>query len=81
MRRDKLLVELILLLLLFLGLYIFSGEISGMFSELENHSDLKPIQSLLWFLGLVFELFGNWAFLFITYLVILGIAYVLAGRE
>ena len=81
MRRDKLLVELILLLLLFLGLYVFSGEISDMFSELVNHSDLKPLQSLLWFLGVVFELFGNWPFLFISYLVILGIAYVIARRE
>ena len=81
MRRDKLVVELLLILLLFFGLYAFSGEISAFFQDLEDTTDIKPIKSSFWFLALVFELFGHWLFLIISYLVVAGIVYLIERRK
>ncbi|RLF46281.1 MAG: hypothetical protein DRN29_05335 [Thermoplasmata archaeon] len=81
MRRDKIIVNLLFLLILFLLFYIFSPEISNFFHEMEGKSEFKPLQALFWFLSLLFKFFGNWVFCVIVYMITGGIIYLIGKRE
>ena len=73
-KRDKIIVELILLFIVFLLFYTFSSELSGFFHNMESSFNIKPLQALFWFLSILFKLFGNWIFSFIAYLIV-GVGY------
>ncbi len=80
-RRDKTVVELLLLFFLFMVLYIFSQEISSFFTGLENQFSPPPVKALFWFLSLLANMFGNLIFLIISYMVVGGIIYIAGGRK
>lgn len=81
MRKDKLVVEVILAMLLFLTLYIFSEDISHFFDGMEDTTDVKPVQSLFWFLAVIFHLLGHWLIALTTYMIVAGIIYLIERRE
>ncbi len=81
MRRDKIIANLLFLLVVFLILYVFSPELTMFFQEMESKFDARPLQSLFWFLALVAESFGNWLFSVISYMIVGGIVYLLGRRE
>ncbi len=80
MRRDKIIVMLLFLFVVFMIFFIFSPEISAFFGGLEQEYEFRPLQALFWFLSLLFKFFGNWVFCTIAYMIVGGIIY-LAGRR
>jgi len=81
MRRDKIIVNLLFLFVLFLLFYIFSPEISNFFHEMESKLEFKPLQAFFWFLSLLFKFFGIWIFCVIAYMIVGGIMYLIEKRE
>lgn len=81
MRKDKLVVEVLLAMFLFLVFYIFAEDISSFFHGMEGSTDIKPVQSLFWFLGVVFHLLGHWLVALTAFMIVAGIIYLIERRE
>lgn len=81
MRKDKLIAEIIFTLLIFSVIYVFSNDISSYFDEIESSTDIKPVQSLFWFLELFFDLLGHWLFTLIAAMIVIGILYLIENRK
>jgi hypothetical protein len=76
MQRDKLVVECVLILVLFLILYAFSGDLSSAVRNFEDATDVQPVRAFFWFFATVFDWFGNALFCSVSYLVICGALYL-----
>jgi|GEM_PF-2392754 len=79
--RDKLVVELILLLFVILILYIFSSEFHSFFNHLMNEFEYPPVKSFFWFMEIISDLFGYWIFCAFSYMISAGILYLIASRK
>jgi hypothetical protein len=80
MRYDKPIIELILLLLAFLGLWIFTPDILPILKDAETSDINKPAQSLFLFFRYILELFTNITATIVLYLIGGGII-ILHGRR
>lgn len=80
-KRDKILAELVFLLLTFLILNVFSVDLKNLFNSVEKETDFKPAKSFFWFMALLFGSFGNWLFFVFAYLIVGGIIYLIEKRE
>lgn len=81
MRKDKFTAEAIFTSLIFIVIYAFSYDISAYFGKMESSTSLKPLQSLFWFLELIFDLLGHWLFALFSALIVIGILYLIENRK
>ncbi|MCD6146842.1 MAG: hypothetical protein J7J34_02430 [Thermoplasmata archaeon] len=59
-RRDKVLVELIVLLMLFMILYVFSSDLVWLMESAGNiSSGIKPVKAFFMFFAYIFWLFSD----------------------
>ncbi|HDH81778.1 MAG: hypothetical protein FE040_01690 [Thermoplasmata archaeon] len=59
-RRDKVLVELIVLLMLFMMLYVFSSDLVWLMESAGNiSSGIKPVKAFFMFFAYIFWLFSD----------------------
>jgi len=80
-RRDKMVIELIILLLIFMILYVFSSDLVGLMEYAENASStIKPVKAFFMFFAYVFGLFADFRADVILYLIGGGII-ILNGRR
>lgn len=80
-RRDKVLIELIILLLLFMVLYVFSSDLVWLMESAGNiSSSIKPVKAFFMFFAYVFWLFSDIRADIIMYLIGGGII-ILNGRR
>ncbi|HHH78054.1 MAG TPA: hypothetical protein ENL18_02435 [Thermoplasmatales archaeon] len=80
-RRDRITIELIILLLIFMVLYVFSSDLVGLMEYAGNAmSDVKPAEAFFMFFAYVFGLFADFRADVILYLIGGGIV-ILNGRR
>lgn len=79
-RRDRVIIELILLLLAFMVFYIFSQDIVSLMESAGSASTVKPLKALFLFLAYVFGLFADFRADVVMYLIGGGII-ALNGRR
>ncbi len=79
-RRDKVIIELIILLLAFMVFYVFSPDIVSLLKSAESATSAKPVKSLFMLLAYVFGLFTDIKADIVMYLIGGGMI-VLNGRR
>ncbi|RLF62667.1 MAG: hypothetical protein DRN31_03810 [Thermoplasmata archaeon] len=80
-RRDKVLVELIVLLMLFMMLYVFSSDLVWLMESAGNiSSGIKPVKAFFMFFAYIFWLFSDIKADIIMYMIGGGII-ILNGRR
>lgn len=80
-RRDKVLVELIVLLMLFMILYVFSSDLVWLMESAGNiSSGIKPVKAFFMFFAYIFWLFSDIKADIIMYMIGGGII-ILNGRR
>ncbi len=79
-RRDKVIIELIILLLAFMVFYVFSQDMVSLLKSAEGVSTIKPIKALFMLLAYVFGLFSDIRADGVMYLIGGGII-ILNGRR
>ncbi|GEM_PF-1946924 len=80
-RRDKVLVELIVLLMLFMILYVFSSDLVWLMESAGNAaSGIKPVKAFFMFFAYIFWLFSDIKADIIMYMIGGGII-ILNGRR
>jgi len=80
-RRDKVLVELIVLLMLFMVLYVFSSDLVWLMKSAGDiSSGIKPVRAFFMFFAYVFWLFSDIKADLIMYMIGGGII-ILNGRR
>jgi len=80
-RRDKVLVELIVLLMLFMVLYVFSSDLVWLMKSAGDiSSSIKPVRAFFMFFAYVFWLFSDIKADLIMYMIGGGII-ILNGRR
>ncbi|RLF52208.1 MAG: hypothetical protein DRN11_01470 [Thermoplasmata archaeon] len=80
-KRDRIIADLIFLLIIFLILHAFSSDLKNLFNFAEENVSLKPAKSFFWLMALLFGSFENWIFLIISYLIVGGIIYLIERRD
>jgi hypothetical protein len=78
--RDKVVMELLMLLLAFMAFYVFSPDIVSLMKSAECAIDIKPVKALFMFLAHVFGLFSDIRLDAVMYLIGGGII-ILNGRR
>ncbi len=79
-RHDKVILELLLLLLAFMALYVFAPDIIPLLEAAQDTASAKPVAAFFLFLKLVMELFANLISLVLLYVIAGGIV-ILNGRR
>jgi len=79
-RHDKVILELILLLLAFMALYMFAPDIIPLLEDAQDSATVKPVAALFLFLKLLAEIFTNIVYTILAYLVAGGVV-ILNGRR
>jgi hypothetical protein len=80
MRSDKVIVELMLLLLAFMALWVFTPDIIPLLEDAEASNVGKPLQSLFLFFRYIMELFTHLTAIIVLYIIGGGIIF-LNGRR
>ncbi|KAA0004295.1 MAG: hypothetical protein DRN33_02170 [Thermoplasmata archaeon] len=81
MRRDKVLVELIALLLIFMVLYVFSSDLVWLMKYAgDASSNIKPVEAFFMFFAYIFQLFSDIKADIVMYMVGSGVI-ILNGRR
>ncbi len=79
-RHDKVILELLLLLLAFMALYIFAPDIIPLLEAVQADTAAKPLAAFFLFLELVARIFTNVVSIILLYLIVGGIV-ILNGRR
>lgn len=79
-RHDKVILELILLLLAFMALYVFAPDIIPLLEAAQSDAATKPVAAFFLFLKLLTEIFTSIVYMILAYLIVGGIV-ILNGRR
>lgn len=79
-RYDKVILELILLLVAFLALYVFAPDIIPLLEAAQDSATAKPVAAFFLFLKLLTEIFTNVIYTILAYLIVGGVI-ILNGRR
>lgn len=79
-RHDKVILELLLLLLAFMTLYVFAPDIIPLLEAGQNSVAMKPVAAFFLFLKLLANIFTNIIYTVLAYIILGGIV-ILNGRR
>mgnify|MGYP001027977442 FL=1 len=79
-RYEKVIVELILLLVAFMALMVFAPDIIPLLETAQDNTSAQPVAAFFLFLKLIMEIFTRIVYTILAYLVVGGIV-ILNGRR